>query len=135
MMRRFVCEAGVSHRVLVDSAGVAVSTPGRSPYWLAVEVGIKRGFHLVGGAKQFGPDDYDRFDFVLAADAMVHERLRAYARGEADLARLHFLRAFDPASGSDREIPDPLGGTREEIERVFDLCEPACRGLLVRVLT
>ena len=44
--------------------------------------------------------------------------------------KIHMLRDFDPESPKGSDVPDPYYGGAEGFERVLDVCEAACRGLL-----
>ena len=48
---------------------------------------------------------------------------------------MRLLREFDPASvaAGDLDVPDPYYGGADGFERVLDLVEAACRGLLDEV--
>jgi protein-tyrosine phosphatase len=91
---------------------------------------VSRGIRLCGHARQFSPSDFARFDYVLAIDREIQTELTRMAPNPEARAKIHLLRAFDPASPRDADVPDPYYGGAEGFERVFDLCEAACRGLL-----
>ncbi len=73
------------------------------------------------------PDEFSRFDLILAMDAhnLAHlQRLRpAQPRAELDL----FLRRYDSSLD---EVPDPYYGGAQGFEQVLDLIEDACDGLI-----
>jgi protein-tyrosine phosphatase len=99
----------------------------------AVAAAGARGVALASVARQVQASDLDVFDLVLAADRRNQQDLLALAGSDAarrDKVRL--LREFDPASVAtgDLEVPDPYYGDDDEFERVLDICEAACRGLL-----
>jgi protein-tyrosine phosphatase len=43
------------------------------------------------------------------------------------------LRNYDPESPRHAEVPDPYYGGGDGFERVIDICEAACRGLLEHI--
>jgi protein-tyrosine phosphatase len=77
------------------------------------------------------PRDFEDYDLILAADRSNLRDLRDVAPNEAR-ARMHLLREFDPDSegAPDLDVPDPYYGGPDGFERVLDLVEAACRGLL-----
>jgi protein-tyrosine phosphatase len=93
-------------------------------------VGRRRGMPLYGRARQFQPEDFARFDYVLAMDKQNRDALLELAPDDEAAAKVHLLRAFDAASPPDADVPDPYYGGSEGFDRVFDICEAACRGLL-----
>lgn len=130
-MRHLVDEAGLSERIEVESAGTSTEELGRPVDPRAVTEATRRGLTLEHIAWQFQPEDFDRFDLVLVADELNLRRMRRLARDANDDAKLHLLRAFDPAfDPRDPDIPDPWYGGEEGFVHVYDVIEAACRGLL-----
>jgi protein-tyrosine phosphatase len=96
-----------------------------------VKEAARRGITLEHVARQFQPDDFDRYDIVLVADDMNLRRMRRLVRNDDDLSKLHLLREFDPAyDPADGDVPDPWYGGEDGFIQVYDLMEAACRGLL-----
>ena len=115
-----------------DSAGTAHYHVGEPPDRRTVAAARRRGYDLAGlRARQIQPDDFHRFDFVLAMDRANLSELesRRLAGATAEVA---LFMSF--AAGSEvEEVPDPYYGGIEDFERVLDLCETAARGLLARL--
>jgi protein-tyrosine phosphatase len=84
-------------------------------------------------ARQFQPEDFARFDHVLAMDRENQAGLLALAPDPAARAKVRLLRSFDPASPPDAEVPDPYYGGARGFDEVFEICEAACRGLLAEL--
>jgi protein-tyrosine phosphatase len=79
-------------------------------------------------ARQIRRADFQRFDLILAMDRQNLrdcERLAPTARR----ARLQLFLDFAPDSGF-QEVPDPYSGDAADFERVLDLAEAGCQGLL-----
>jgi protein-tyrosine phosphatase len=130
-MRSLVDEAGLGDDITVDSAGTSTEELGNPVDRRAVSEAAGRGLALAHVARQFQPEDFDRYDMVLVADALNLDRMRQRARNEEDLAKLHLLRDFDPdADSHGADVPDPWYGGSEGFAHVYDLIETACRGLL-----
>jgi protein-tyrosine phosphatase len=85
---------------------------------------------LAGRARQFQRSDFARFDYVLALDRENLADLLKLAPDANARAKLHLLREFDPTSPPGTDVPDPYYGGIDGFERVFEICETACRGLL-----
>lgn len=137
-MRHLVDEAGLTDRVRVDSAGTHSYHLGHEPHpdtqaelaRRGVEVGDQRS-RLVTVA------DFDAYDHVVAMDHANVAELEALAHQSADpeTARQRITLLLEhaeeiPGEQVD-EVPDPyyVGG----YDRVFDLVDAGCRGLLGRV--
>ena len=130
-MRGLLREQGLEDAVEVDSAGTGDWHAGMPPDARATAAARSRGIALAGAARAVARPDFDDFDLILAADRRNLRDLRAAAPAGAR-SRIHLLREFDPASSGapDLDVPDPYYGGDEGFERVLDLVEAACRGLL-----
>jgi protein-tyrosine phosphatase len=118
----------------IDSAGTAGYHVGEPPDRRTVGAARRRGFDLAGlRARQVHPDDFRRFDHVLAMDRANLAELEHLRPGDAT-AKLALFLEFAPEA-NELEVPDPYYGGVEGFERVLDLCEVAARGLLARLST
>jgi protein-tyrosine phosphatase len=131
VMRGLLREESVEDAVAVDSAGTGDWHAGSPPDARATVAARARGIALEGSARQIAAADFEEYDLILAADRRNLLDLRAMLPAGAR-AKLHLLREFDPASagGGDLDVPDPYYGGDDGFERVLDLVEAACRGLL-----
>ncbi len=129
-MRHLVGEEGLEGRIEIDSAGTAAYHAGEPPDRRATLTARRRGIELSGRARQFKPRDWERFDYVLAMDSSNFRDLERAAPSSAARDKLSLLRAFDPATPSGADVPDPYYGGDAGFDEVLDLCEAACRGLL-----
>ena len=79
--------------------------------------------------------DFEDFDLIVALDRENLRDLLALAPDEDAAEKVRLLREFDPAStdGGDLDVPDPYYGGERGFERVLDMVEAACRGLLAEV--
>jgi protein-tyrosine phosphatase len=130
IMRRLVEERGLSDRIHIASAGTGGWHVGDRADRRSRDAGFARGYALDRRAQQFKRPFFERFDYVLAADTSNQAHLLHLAPDDGAARRVHLLRAFDPDSPPDAEVPDPYYGGPEGFEEVLDICEAACRGLL-----
>jgi protein-tyrosine phosphatase len=133
VMRHLVRQANLDHAIEIDSAGTGAWHVGETRDRRSQAVGARRGMPLSGLARQFRRSDFARFDYVLALDRENLADLVRLAPDAPARAKLHLLREFDPASPPDSDVPDPYYGDVDGFERVFEICEAACRGLLDHV--
>jgi protein-tyrosine phosphatase len=49
-------------------------------------------------------------------------------------AKVRLLRSYDPHASEGAEVPDPYYGGSDGFERVLDICEAACAGLIADLL-
>jgi protein-tyrosine phosphatase len=133
VMRALVHEAGLDDSIEVDSAGTGAWHMGSAPDPRATAAARARGIALEGSAREVRPEDFDRFDLILAMDRSNLRALRKLADGTR--AEVRLLREFDPASATagELEVPDPYYGAAGGFEEVLDLVQAACAGLLARI--
>jgi protein-tyrosine phosphatase len=131
--------AGLSDKVEVDSAGTGDWHLGSPMDSRARAELSRRGYDGTGHqARQFGPSWFDQYDLVAAMDRGNLERLRRMAKDRQAADRTVLFLSLDPArnghgSGRDLEVPDPYNGGPEDYALVFDLVQPAARGLAAQL--
>ncbi len=80
-----ICEAEISERgwqsrVVADSCGTAAFNLGKPPDERAQAAARRQGFDIAGQrARQITPQDYGRFQYIVAMDAMNLSSVRAWA--------------------------------------------------------
>ena len=133
IMRHIVREAGLGDHIEIDSAGTGGWHVGERPDRRARSTAKRRGINLTSTARQFRPDDFERFDYIVAMDRDNLSTLRELAVGPKDAAKLSLLRAHDRHAPAEADVPDPYYGGPRGFDEVFDICESACAGLLERI--
>jgi len=128
-------QRGLSDRVLVDSAGTGGWHVGRPADRRMRAAAGRRGIHLPSRARQLEPDDLLRFDRILTMDDDNLQAVQAMARTWGDRPDLALIEPMTSHCRrfAEREVPDPYYGGEEGFERVLDLLEDACAGLLERL--
>jgi low molecular weight protein-tyrosine phosphatase len=134
-MRTLVREAGLEDQIELDSAGTGGWHVGSAPDERATAAAAGRGVVLEGAARRVRLEDFNDFDLILAMDSANLSDLRQLAPDGEGRAKVRLLREFDPASdgAEDLDVPDPYYGDGDGFERVLDLVQAACAGLLVQV--
>jgi protein-tyrosine phosphatase len=134
-MRALVRDAGLEREIEIDSAGTGGWHVGSPPDERASAAAAGRGIALEGAARRVSASDFDDFDLMIAMDSANLRELRALAVGEEQRAKVRLLREFDPASDGSRDldVPDPYYGAGDGFERVLDMVDAACRGLLAQI--
>ena len=115
-------------RFFIDSAGTSAWHAGEKADARMRRHAKKRGVELTSISRQFVPEDFDRFDYIIAMDRDNMEDLKRLARNKKDLDKLHMMTDFSKKFNYD-EIPDPYYGGDEGFELVLDLLEDAGTGL------
>ena len=126
-MRSLVREAGLEDQVEIDSAGTGSWHVGSAPDERATAAARARGITLEGAARQVAPEDFERFDLLVAMDAANRRELLQLAPDAAARAKVRMLRA------GDEDVPDPYYGGDDGFEHVLDVVDEGCRRLLDEV--
>ncbi|WP_042690436.1 low molecular weight protein-tyrosine-phosphatase [Azospirillum sp. B506] len=132
LFRTHLRRAGIDDRVCVDSAGTHGYHVGEPPDPRSVEAARRRGVDISRlRARQVAPEDFERFDVILALD---HGHLRQLKRlapmGRRDRVLL-FLDFTTNLKGQD--VPDPYYGDEEQFDRVLDVIDAGAQALLKEV--
>lgn len=132
VFRKMIDDAGLTERVLIDSAGTHAYHTGESPDRRAQEAAARRGISMSGQrARRVVEEDFERFEFIIAMDRLNLETLKDRA-GDASVEHLHLMLDFAEAA-EPVDVPDPYYGAASGFERVLDLVEDAAAGLLQQV--
>jgi protein-tyrosine phosphatase len=128
VLRQQAARAGVE--MIIDSAGTIGYHSGAEPDRRARAAGEARGYDFGGiSARQVKSEDFICFDLILAADRSNLADLRA----QCPPAHQHKLRLLlSYADVPEQEVPDPYYGGDQGFERVLDLIESACEGVLAQ---
>ncbi len=130
-MRKLVAERGLTETVRVESAGTGGWHVGEGPDERAAEAARLRGVALCGTARQVRARDFREFDLLVAMDGANRRELLRIAPDDRAAARVRMLREFDPAVvDGELDVPDPYYGGPEGFERVLDIVQRSCLGLL-----
>jgi len=135
VMAALLREEGLDGTVELDSAGTGGWHAGSPPDERATAAARARGIDLTGAARQVRASDFAGFDLLVAMDRDNERDLLAAAPDETARAKVRLLRAYDPgaAAAGDLDVPDPYYGGPDGFERVLDVVDAGCRGLLADV--
>ena len=90
---------------------------------------MKRGIDLSGlRARKVVPEDFERFDLLLAMDRGNLALLKRGARSEHHV-KLGLFMSYASRFDAD-EVPDPYYGGGQGFELVLDMIEDAAQGLI-----
>jgi len=129
---RLVQNAGLEHKLLIDSAGTHAYHIGSVPDTRASAAAGKRGYDLSAlRGRQVSRQDFHEFDYILAMDRDNLANLQRICPPEH--ARKVSLFLEFSANFSEREVPDPYYGGTQGFEHVLDMVEDAARGLLQKL--
>ena len=121
---------GLAGRFVVDSAGTSAYHEGERADARMRRVAESRWVVLTSLSRPIVEADVERFDYLIVMDASNERDVRALAERVRPDAKVVRLREFDPEADGDLDVPDPYYGGIDGFERVFDIVDRSCRGLL-----
>jgi len=133
VFRRHVENAGLGELIQIDSAGTIAYHAGEPADPRMREAALRRDYTLDSIARAVDPDDFARFDLILAMDHDNYRDLLGRAPGRTDHIELlgRFLPGIAP-NDTAPPVPDPYYGGAAGFDHVIDLIEQACPALLDR---
>lgn len=125
--------AGLQDGYAVDSAGTGGWHVGKPADARMRRAAARRGIELRSRARQLEPADLGRFDHILTMDAdnltAVEAMARRWPREQPRAVVAPLVRYCRRLRAN--EVPDPYYGGDDGFERVLDLLDDACEGLLM----
>lgn len=122
----------ISPKINVESCGLGDWHIGRLPDERMRESAQKRGYILASRAQRFTKDFLEKFDLILAADKEILHELYRFAEKPDHKAKIHLITHYSPCY-KDEEIPDPYYEGESGFERVLDMIEDSCEGLVAEL--
>jgi protein-tyrosine phosphatase len=129
VMQKLVEEHGLLEQIDCDSAGTSGWHDGEPADPRTRQHGKRRGYKVTSISRRvLYPQDYQRFDYILAMDESNYKNLLSLDREGQYRSKVHKMLSFGTMGVED--VPDPYYGGEAGFERVMDLLEDACQGLL-----
>jgi len=130
--RQLAAEVGRASDLEFDSAGTHAYHIGQRMDERASKLLLQRNYPAgKGRSRQVKPEDFERFDLILAMDEDNLETLKRLCPAQQQ-HKLRLFLSFSPELASS-EVPDPYYGNLAGFERVLALCETGARGLLAKI--
>lgn len=129
IMHHFVEKANLQETILIDSAGTYAGHAGNLPDSRMRQHALRRGYELKHRARKVNVSDFEKFDLLIAMDDRNYYDLVEMAPTKKDVKRV--VRMTDFLTNHDADhVPDPYYEGADGFEKVLDLLEDACAGLL-----
>jgi protein-tyrosine phosphatase len=123
---------GLSGDIQIDSCGTGAWHVGQGPDERAVLAAAKRGYDLSAlRARRLSSEDFQECDYILAMDARnLADIMKIMPKEFAGKLKLFldYAQHFNMT-----EVPDPYHDGPDGFERVLDMLEAACDGLLIEL--
>ena len=133
IMNHLILQAGLSERIVCDSAGTSSYHIGSPPdSRMSSAARQKLQIQLRGKARQFQKFDFENFDLILAMDQQNYEDILSLDPTRKYRHKVHLICDFCSRHNL-KEVPDPYYGGAEGFNRVIDLLVDACEGLVKHI--
>lgn len=131
IMRQLVANAGLSERILVDSAGTHCMQPGAAAHPRTLAVLAENDVPPPGRSRQLELEDLTRFDYVLAMDGGNLSFILRYSSGASADIRLflNFAKAAGLTQREEVDDPFPDGDYKAAYRTIYK----GCAALLMHV--
>ncbi len=133
VFQQMINDAEMSDRIHVDSCGTGSWHIGHSPDERMQKTAAEKGYDLSQlVARRLSPEDFDRFDYILAMDT----RNLADIIKQAPMSYTGRIQLFMDYSEEKKilEVPDPYYGGEQGFTHVVTLIEGGCQGLFDEVV-
>lgn len=127
IFRRFAQKRGIDARIV--SCGLGSFHLGHQADSRMADAARLRGYSIVTTAKQFQPNYFDEFDYLIALDHEILQELYLTSKTTEQKAKIHLLTHFSDTY-KDQDVPDPYYAGESGFEQVLDIIEDSCLGLL-----
>ena len=131
IMIELVKKAKLETEIQIDSSGTSAYHVGEGADQRSQATANQRGIYLPSRARKFIPEDFIKFDYVVAMDLSNYNHLLNLRTKDGQ--KVYLLRQFDSTSPEKASVPDPYYGGPEGFNRVFDICQRGCEGLLQEI--
>lgn len=114
-----ILRSKLNENFFIDSAGTGPWHVGKSPDKRSISVAGKYGIDIsTQRARQFSPNDFDKFDLIFVMDASNYSDVLAMAKSEEHRKKVKLILG-------NRDVPDPYFGEDDGFEEVYRLLEEA----------
>ncbi|MCD2423900.1 low molecular weight phosphotyrosine protein phosphatase [Niabella pedocola] len=128
ILQKKAAERGLNWQV--DSAGTNGYHTGETPHRLSQKVAAQHGIDISGQrARDFVPEDFDRFDKIYAMAGDVIDEIKYIARNRFDASKVALI-MDEMEPGKNQDVPDPWYGTEPGYHEVYDMLDKATEAII-----
>lgn len=130
VMRHVVRKAGLESEFVLDSAGISNYHQGEPSDPRMRLHAARRGYEITHLSRPVTYQDFFDFDMIIGMDESNLDALHDRAPGIEEERKLYRMTDFCRNHPDVDHVPDPYYGGDQGFERVLDLLEDGCAGLL-----
>ena len=129
IMKAKLKEKGLNNNYFIDSAGTHGYHKGELPDHRMRMHAARRGYDLTSRSRPVTYDDFFDFDLIIGMDDSNISDLNRRAPDEQSRLKIHRMTDYC-RNFPDDHVPDPYYGGASGFEKVLDLLEDACEGII-----
>ncbi len=132
ILRKMNEESNGTLELHVESCGIGCWHVGLLPHESMREAAQERGLLLLSRAQQFKTSFFDKFDYIFAADQSILNELYKLADTPEHKDKVHLISEYSQSYPREA-IPDPFYEGKEGFDKVLDMLEECCSGILKQI--
>lgn len=129
ILKKYISQKKLDESFQIDSAGLLDYHEGDNYDPRMIAHALKRGYDLVGTSRPFLPEDFRKFDLIIAMDKKIFDTLKSIDKKKKFRNKIFKMTDFSSQKDYD-EVPDPYYLKADGFELVLDILEDSCKGLL-----
>lgn len=133
VFEKLLSENQLENSVAIDSAGTSGFHEGEKADSRMRAHCSRRSYDLKSLSRAVRRDDFTHFDLIIGMDEKNIRDLEQMAESESERSKIKLMTDYCQ-NLKVRGVPDPYYGGPEGFERVIDIVEDACQGLLEQVI-
>lgn len=131
-MKHLLDHSGLADHFFIDSAGTGAYHVGEPADARSASAALRQGITLTSISRQFTPQDFADFDYIVAMDRKNFAHLQRLTSSPTDRDKLSLLRSYEAgAAAASLDVPDPY--FEDNFDGVFEICKTGCVGLLAHI--
>ena len=133
VFKSLVKKEGLENSFFIDSAGTSAYHVGEGADPRMKKHASARNIELTSRARQFVSSDFEKFDYIIAMDYANYRDVLKQDRKDQFKDKVYMMNDFSETNKGE-DVPDPYYGGSAGFERVLDMLEESCSGLLKKVV-
>lgn len=118
--------------VVVDSAGILSIHKGHNADSRMIAHAAKRGYDITSISRPATKEDFRNFDMLIGMDDDNISELQKKATNGVEYGKIYKMTDF-AVNLVNNNVPDPYYGGAAGFEKVLDILEDACEGLIEKI--
>jgi len=129
ILKKYISQKKLDESFQIDSAGFLDYHEGKNYDPRMIRHAKNRGYNLEGTSRPFLPEDFRKFDLIIAMDKKIFDTLKSIDKKKEFRNKIFKMTDFSSQKDYD-EVPDPYYLKADGFELVLDILEDSCKGLL-----